>query len=220
MSEYYDIQFLNDLHNYFPEILYGSQFNNNPLVTYIRSQTRNRYDLFTSARNNHNGVTRMTASNYTTPRSETSIPIQTMGSPTTYQQPENIRVTYTVDEIDSYIPSSQEDSLLNPLATLLTAALYPQTNAMMFPNLRRQNASTFMEPVVIRPTQQQINNGSSIVEVTNNSDNCAICQDSLIQDGRQVRRINACHHMFHDNCINTWFNTNVRCPTCRHDIRD
>jgi hypothetical protein len=77
-----------------------------------------------------------------------------------------------------------------------------------------------MEPVIVRPTRQQINSGSSIVEVTNNTDNCAICQESLNQDNRQVRRLNACHHMFHDNCISAWLNGSVRCPTCRHDIRE
>uniref|UniRef100_A0A6C0D9I0 RING-type domain-containing protein n=1 Tax=viral metagenome TaxID=1070528 RepID=A0A6C0D9I0_9ZZZZ len=211
MSSYYDIQLLEDLHNHFPEILYGSQFDNNPLVIYVRNQARNRYDLFTNARNNHAGVTRT----YTTPRSNVE-PVR----PAANNVSDTIRITYNLDEIDNSIPSSQEDSLLNPLATLLTAALYPQTNAMMFPTLRRQNTTSFMEPVVVRPTQEQINNGSSIVESLNNSDNCAICQDSLIQDGRQVRRIHACHHMFHDNCVNTWFNNNVRCPTCRHDIRN
>ena len=199
-ENYYNVTLLDDLHNYFPEVLYGSQFDNDTLVSYIRSQARSRFDLFTNGMNRHNGSLR--------PNVTTTVPRDT------------VRVTYTMNED---IDESQEDSLLNPLTTFLTAALYPQTSSMLFPQLRRQTNSTFMEPVVVRPTQQQINSGSSIVELTNNSDNsaeiCSICQDSLVQDGRQVRRINTCHHMFHDNCINTWFNNNVRCPTCRHDIR-
>jgi len=36
-SNYYgNIQLLNDLHNYFPEILYGTRFQNDGLVRYIR----------------------------------------------------------------------------------------------------------------------------------------------------------------------------------------
>lgn len=216
-ENYYNITLLDDLHNYFPDILYSQQFENNPLVSYIRSQARSRFDLFTNAINNHNNnrvVRSEQQSNYTTPRSN----VTNAQPPATTR--DSIRVTYTLDEIDNSISLSQEDSLLNPLTTLLTAALYPQTNTMMFPTLRRQPQASFMESVVVRPTREQINNGSSIVEVTNNTDNCAICQDCLNQDGRQVRRLNACHHMFHDSCISTWFNNNVRCPTCRHDIRN
>lgn len=211
MSEYqryYNIGILDDLHNYFPNILYSSEFDNNELVSYIRSQARNRFDLFTRAANRHNNMP------------TTRVHVDERHHSTNMN--DTIRISYTAtphnDEIEA-IPL-QDDSLLNPLATLLTAALYPQTNAMMFPTLRRQPATSFMEPVVVRPTRQQINSGSSIVEVTNNTDNCAICQESLNQDNRQVRRLNACHHMFHDNCINSWLNGSVRCPTCRHDIRE
>ena len=201
-QHYYDITLLDDLHNYFPDILYGHQFDNDRLVSYIRSQARNRFDLFTNATNNHN-------------RRNSNI-VQMLGRPIPN---DTIRVTYTMDE--AHTEYSQEDNLLNPLINLLTAALHPQSSSMMFPRLSRQEGlNTFMEPVTIHPTQEQINNASSIVEPVNNSDNCAICQDALIQDGRQVRRINTCHHMFHDNCIGTWFNRNVRCPTCRHDIRN
>jgi hypothetical protein len=220
MSEYqryYSVGILDDLHNYFPAILYSHQFDDNELVSYIRSQARNRYDLFTRATNNHNRN-----------REVVQIPGRMIPSRVHVDEThissgnnDTIRVTYTTannDEIES--TTLHDDSLLNPLATLLTAALYPQTNNMMFPTLRRQTATNFMEPVVVRPTRQQINSGSTIVEVTNNTDNCAICQESLNQDNRQVRRLNACHHMFHDNCIIAWLNGSVRCPTCRHDIRE
>jgi hypothetical protein len=208
-ENYYGITLLDDLHNYFPDVLYGRQFENDRLVSYIRSQARNRFDLFTNAMNNHNHTNR------------TNNVIQMTGRPTSHNPMDTIRVTYSIDEEHMEVPtSSQEENILNPLLTLLTAALNPQSSSMMFPTLsRQQGLNTFMEPIVVRPTQQQINNGSTIVELTNNSDNCAICQDTLNQDGRQIRRLNTCHHMFHDTCINTWFNTNVRCPTCRHDIR-
>jgi hypothetical protein len=31
--------------------------------------------------------------------------------------------------------------------------------------------------------------------------------------------MNVCHHTFHKSCIDTWFQENVHCPVCRHDIR-
>jgi len=36
----------------------------------------------------------------------------------------------------------------------------------------------------------------------------------------QVRQINHCGHIFLPNEFNEWFQTNVRCPVCRYDIRN
>ena len=76
-----------------------------------------------------------------------------------------------------------------------------------------------MEPVVVAPTTEQINNASTIETTATSGEICAICQDS-IQVGTQVRSLDACDHLFHTGCIDTWFQSNVRCPVCRHDIRE
>ena len=207
-ENYYNIGLLDDIHNYFPDILYSTRFNENPLVDYIQERTEELFNLYSSARRRHR------TNNVILQQPQQQQPQQ----PQQLQPRDTIRVTYSMNEdYDSQLPPSQNDDLLNPLVTLLTAALAPQTTNLMFPNIRRQ---TFMEPVIVRPTEQEIIDGSSIVEVTNNSEVCAICQETLSQDGRNVRRLNHCHHMFHDNCIRTWFNRNTRCPTCRHDIRE
>lgn len=75
--------------------------------------------------------------------------------------------------------------------------------------------STFNDPVVVRPTQEQINN--TLVTVETSSATCAICQDSVSFDGVKIRH---CNHEFHRSCISSWFAINVRCPVCRRDIRD
>ena len=51
-----------------------------------------------------------------------------------------------------------------------------------------------------------------------NPDNCAVCQDQLKKE-QEARTINHCSHMFHRECIDRWFETNVQCPCCRYDIR-
>ena len=38
--------------------------------------------------------------------------------------------------------------------------------------------------------------------------------------GEQVRTLTHCGHRFHVLCIDNWFQRNVHCPLCRHDIRD
>ena len=78
----------------------------------------------------------------------------------------------------------------------------------------------FMDPVVVRPTTQQITNGSEVTQVVQPYEqNCAICQDP-IEEGQYARILYHCMHPFHRDCIDTWFQSHVTCPTCRHDIRE
>jgi hypothetical protein len=73
------------------------------------------------------------------------------------------------------------------------------------------------EPVVIRPSAAEITGATSTVPTPPTETNCSICQDSLVEPGT---RINHCGHVFHNNCIAEWFTQSVRCPLCRHDIRE
>jgi len=76
-----------------------------------------------------------------------------------------------------------------------------------------------LEPVVVRPTAEQIETGTAIEVMASEEDVCAICQDEMPL-GSEVRAIRACDHRFHIGCIDTWFQRDVRCPSCRHDIRE
>jgi len=77
--------------------------------------------------------------------------------------------------------------------------------------------------VVVRPTVQQIENASRLVsysEIQNpNSEACPISLERF-NPTDQVRQINHCGHIFLPNEFNEWFQTNVRCPVCRYDIRN
>lgn len=48
-------------------------------------------------------------------------------------------------------------------------------------------------------------------------DQCAICQDHMTE-GQSLRTILHCHHVFHQTCIDVWFQTHATCPTCRHRL--
>ena len=194
-QHYYGITFLDDLHNYFPDILYSdnNRFNNvNDLLEYIRSQTRNQFDLFSSARRNAR-------------RNNNEIISQIP------ERDNQIRITFNTEEfIDSPTsprgPSNNDiNTLLGPLTNIVNL-LYPPTTPFT------------MEPVLVRPTQEQITNATSIVELSSNTEVCAICQETMV-DGR-IRKINHCRHTFHDSCISRHFNNSVRCPICRYDIRN
>jgi hypothetical protein len=79
----------------------------------------------------------------------------------------------------------------------------------------------FFDNVVVRPTTEQIR--AACVEcfaTAEESDTvCPITQDR-IRAGESILRIRHCGHAFRKNALLVWFNRNVRCPVCRHDIRE
>ncbi|XP_052157249.1 RING-H2 finger protein ATL74-like [Oryza glaberrima] len=48
---------------------------------------------------------------------------------------------------------------------------------------------------------------------------CVICL-GLVQVGEVVRRLPACKHMFHVECIDAWLSSHSTCPICRADVVD
>jgi hypothetical protein len=72
-----------------------------------------------------------------------------------------------------------------------------------------------MENVRVVPTQAQIYN--AITDIASSENNCAICQDSIANSGVRIRH---CSHDFHRSCLVSWFAMSVRCPVCRHDVRE
>lgn len=196
-EHYYNITLLDDLHNYFPDILYGdrSRFRNiNDLLEYIRSETRNRFDLFSNAQ-------RRLRQSDTDHNEHTD---NTRG--------DQIRITFNTEDIMS--TNDQTPSLAAITGSLMNLVnlLYP-TN-----DINTVRYTNNLTPVLVCPTQEQITNATSIVELPNNTEICSICQH-IMTDSQQLRRINHCRHNFHNNCIATHFSSNVRCPNCRYDIR-
>lgn len=76
------------------------------------------------------------------------------------------------------------------------------------------NTTTFFDPVHVTPSQTQIS--SSLIDAPNATGTCAICQDGISSGACRIRQ---CGHLYHRSCISNWFSMSVRCPVCRHDIR-
>ena len=51
------------------------------------------------------------------------------------------------------------------------------------------------------------------------NDRCPISHEIFLPDD-EVLQIIPCGHVFNNSEINTWFNQNLHCPVCRHNIRD
>jgi hypothetical protein len=202
-ANYYgNIQLLNDLHNYFPEILYGTRFENDGLVRYIREVVSQRFNLFSSAQNTYSRQVYRIAT--------TSSPINTMYMDEQHISPTNIISGVIREGIN--IPIN-----VNGFVNLLQSML---DSSNVSPITEDENHNlTNLQPVNVRPTLNQIENASSIVELTGSQSICAICQEHMLPN-QTIRRLNQCRHLFHNSCIMTSFETSVRCPNCRHDIRN
>lgn len=104
-------------------------------------------------------------------------------------------------------PATQREA---NIGTLLAAALMAEMGARL-------------SPVVVRPTPRQIAASTIIVPYSDipesdRIDECPISREAFSETSA-VMRISHCGHYFAPESLRTWFNTSVRCPICRHDIR-
>jgi hypothetical protein len=82
---------------------------------------------------------------------------------------------------------------------------------------------TFLNPIIISPTQSEINNATSLIrfdEIENPLNNSCPISLEPFQQEETITIIKYCGHLFKTNEIQHWFTTNVRCPVCRYDIRN
>ena len=83
--------------------------------------------------------------------------------------------------------------------------------------------NSFLEPINIAPTREQIEDATrniiygDILDPINNS--CPISLEQFM-DSSNVTMIRHCRHIFNTNSLMSWFNSNCKCPVCRYDIRD
>jgi len=80
------------------------------------------------------------------------------------------------------------------------------------------------EDVVVQPTTLEIENATTIIRYNDEDwdpefNTCPISLENF-EEHDEIRKINACGHFFKKIHIDRWFEQNVRCPVCRHDIRN
>jgi hypothetical protein len=190
----YGVGLLDDLHNYFPRILYNpQQFQTVPdLLAYVQQTTRTRFNLF------DNGLRQ-----YAT---------------TVQEQQQQQRRTYAQAAQAHAAQHATHTTAMDPVS----ASLLPLLRSLIVPRVVRMPMNTaFSDPVIVHASQEIIEARSSQETLAEDSEDiCAICQDTMRQ-GELVRKITVCSHQFHRSCIDNWLlNSSVLCPTCRHDIRE
>jgi hypothetical protein len=106
---------------------------------------------------------------------------------------------------------------------------YVNTSTSNINNTTRNNdVSSFLNNflssrIVVRPTEEHIQNASRVIKYSdiNNpiSEVCPISLDTF-NENDMVRQILQCGHLFKQQQFNEWFESNVKCPVCRYDIRN
>ncbi len=230
----YGVGLLDDLHNYFPAILYDSgRFRSvTELLHYVTTCARDRFDLFSFGQRGYLNTT-LEASSRSSSANPNTIPqpsnsFQPPAAPAQDTQiPEEeppirgrrIAGTNLLEpRISTHIEILQEDLGLDNQALSLLNLMNLLSGIPAIPRVQRNLPNSFLEPVVVRPTTEQIESGSERA-FPQEETTCAICQDA-IPVNQMCRRLRACNHAFHISCIDQWFARDVRCPTCRHDIRE
>ena len=79
------------------------------------------------------------------------------------------------------------------------------------------------ENVPVFPSPEQIDNATRIVEYqqidTPINTSCPISMETF-SPTQLVMQIRHCGHIFNSSQLYGWFRSNVRCPVCRHDVRE
>ena len=105
---------------------------------------------------------------------------------------------------------------------VLTYTLPYNRNNIFGPNTEELFSNLFQN-VVVRPTPEQIDNASEHIVYDSSmnliNQRCPITLEEF-EVGNNLIRLNHCGHTFMENSFTNWFQSNVRCPVCRHDIRE
>jgi hypothetical protein len=220
----YTIGLLNDLHSHFPELLYrperftsvqdvlayiGQVASQNPYErnreAYLRSVSSSSSSSTTRPQRMRNpsqpASSSSTSSSQFTIHNLGSAPIETIR----YRVPLSAFMSNSSSQASDTLMSSLMGGLLgnHELSDLYRHILQPYANA-------ESNV----------PTEDEIRRATSIPTVHDIVEGtCSICQDQCVQEGPMCRRIDHCGHLFHRDCIDTWFRSHSTCPMCRYDIR-
>jgi Ring finger domain len=259
----YGVGLLDDLHNYFPALLYGdpSAFRSvSEVLQYIQNQTRSRFDLFSRGRRQYEGAHADVPASAPAPVPAAAVPaaVPAAASPVNQRGRSSFASGRTYSQVAASTASNFPNALPAPLFPRQVQTLAPSPQILQYyaaravaeddeddeaviqrtavqliqnmlnmpvtttglTNLNQNGMTAFLEPVIVRPTPEQITQFTTVGNLSTDEDpSCAICQEPLRPE-EEGRKLNACGHWFHRGCIDTWFLRDVHCPNCRHDIRE
>ncbi len=226
-TPFYGVGLLDDLHTYFPDLLYNPERFTTvaSVLRYIRDQTESQFNLFARGQRDYSYA----HSNFTTPtrRPQPQVPLAPARPPISTRM-ESVHLSTPPAaalgslNIDNVITETYDLSSLFQLPAVqrLPSAGNSSLLSMLMGEIMNMPRAD-MEPVQVRPDAQTIEQTTRLRPATaaDESDTCSICQDTYTE-GQAIRSLTHCSHRFHKSCIDQWFEQNVHCPVCRFDIRE
>jgi len=202
-DELYGIRTLDDIHNYFPAFLYDqNQFTNvQDMFRYINRQITAHCNPYNRGLQDYNR-------NHVVNPLGLNTPVRNNNNAMRYTESIDITPIFT-QALNTNMTTANTTTNTTPgtafLAEYILGMLQVPTNATNTP---------------IAPSHAQINSATTLraAMATDEDAECSVCQTNYTE-GQALRTITHCDHMFHKNCIDTWFARNSHCPNCRYDIR-
>jgi len=214
MSHLYHIQLLRDLHDHFPDLLYRSErFRTVSDVLQYVIRVANQSPYRRGRQQFMNSFEEIPV------RSPSFMPFPAPTMPSAPAAPSapvapsagstSSVLSHMVFDIfsDTNVPSSMDPQLIQFLGSL----------GSVFQNMEAPIGAP--SSASANPLTPEIIARSTHLETAQQTqeDQCAICQDHMTE-GQSLRTILHCHHLFHQTCIDVWFQTHATCPTCRHRL--
>lgn len=121
---------------------------------------------------------------------------------------------------------TDNEAFVTALGNLLGTGTNPLITVAQMDITNLMGGGIDLTPVTVRPSQTQLDRATDVeiganLFTVDDGATCTVCQETFRSQGSgPLRRIRHCGHIFHQNCIDTWFGSHVRCPVCRYDIRE
>jgi hypothetical protein len=216
---------INDLHSHFPAFLYDpNRFQSiGDVFMYVQDQMSNRFDVFSNQRRMYQQAHPPLYTPVRRRRAHSPPPGTTTASPPPLHARRPPPVTIPEYNEDAPLSDSEilETFLTNTIQRLIQNpnSQQPALAPILYYTTTLPRINSFMDPVPVPLTTAQLAQNTTVETLIADSEQeCAVCRDTMLT-GATVRKITGCGHLFHQACIDVWFQSNVRCPNCRHDVR-
>lgn len=236
-EQVYGVSLLDDLHNYFPDLLYNANYFHSvdDVLSYIAERTEARFNLYQYGRSHYQEPAAAAAAAAAPARQrqgfETPPPQRRQyaaaaaaGAAATPQRTASVASgggwggSGNGAASPAPLPSASNHRTATSVAiTQLLYSLLAQPATFTIDEYQIP-FSPAQSDVPVVPTAQQILRATSTVTLQPDTV-CSVCQAEF-EHGERGTKINHCSHTFHNECIRRWFQENVRCPNCNYDIRD
>ena len=138
------------------------------------------------------------------------------------------RNTFFARTIDRFRPTSRDgafnrfltsETLLLDLASRIYTNHFAPPPSLVINIPANFMDGAFSDPVPVVPSASQITQNVEVLDMSipQALSSCAICQENIVDSASRIRQ---CGHTYHSSCLTSWLSMSVRCPVCRHDIRE